>query len=268
MKQVTQGYADTETASTRKPVELYTLWGRAIYYLTSADAPVDFGVHTYEPAVIKRGIIETNSNLESKELEVTFSRVNPALAAYLANNPLNNMLVIIQKLFRDMDPPAATYIYVGRVKNISISGEAILVKCVAPDYFLKTQIPKMVYQPECNWTLFGTECGKNESGYKRILPVAVSEDGRTLTADWIADKPSNYYTLGYAEHQSLRSLVVEHLGTHVKLAYPLPGLENGEAAWLCAGCDGKIETCRDKFQNVSRFGGFPYIPDDNPCLWT
>lgn len=38
----------------------------------------------------------------------------------------------------------------------------------------------------------------------------------------------------------------------------------GESVYLSSGCDKKNSTCAEKFNNISNFGGFPYMPTDNP----
>jgi hypothetical protein len=39
-----------------------------------------------------------------------------------------------------------------------------------------------------------------------------------------------------------------------------------EEVFLFPGCDGKRGTCKDKFGNYTRFGGFPHMPVGNPSM--
>ena len=39
-----------------------------------------------------------------------------------------------------------------------------------------------------------------------------------------------------------------------------------EEVFLFPGCDGKKGTCKDKFGNYTRFGGFPHMPVGNPSM--
>jgi hypothetical protein len=42
-------------------------------------------------------------------------------------------------------------------------------------------------------------------------------------------------------------------------------LADNNTVMVYPGCDGRIETCRDKFDNLIHFLGFPFIPDENPA---
>ena len=42
-----------------------------------------------------------------------------------------------------------------------------------------------------------------------------------------------------------------------------PAPEVGAAFEIFAGCDKRLETCREKFQNVPNFRGFPFTPGDS-----
>ena len=63
-----------------------------------------------------------------------------------------------------------------------------------------------------------------------------------------------------------RRPVVGHSGEDVLLRYPFPGLETGDTVTVYPGCDKKMATCRDKFSNQARFGGFPWIPSTSPFI--
>lgn len=43
--------------------------------------------------------------------------------------------------------------------------------------------------------------------------------------------------------------------------FPTP--QTGDLVVLTTGCDGRLETCRGKFDNVENFRGFPHIPGDD-----
>ncbi len=44
---------------------------------------------------------------------------------------------------------------------------------------------------------------------------------------------------------------------------PNPAPTVGERVLLTVGCDRRVATCRDKFQNILNFQGFPHIPGDD-----
>jgi uncharacterized phage protein (TIGR02218 family) len=43
-------------------------------------------------------------------------------------------------------------------------------------------------------------------------------------------------------------------------------IEVGDTFDITAGCDKRLETCRDRFSNVVNFGGFPHMPGNDYAL--
>lgn len=57
-------------------------------------------------------------------------------------------------------------------------------------------------------------------------------------------------------------------GTLSKLSLQAPvfGMTNGESVQITAGDAHDVQTCKNKFNNVKRFGGYPYAPSANPFI--
>ena len=63
----------------------------------------------------------------------------------------------------------------------------------------------------------------------------------------------------------IRRAVISHSFGNLTLATPLlEPLPPGARVSLYAGCDKGLNTCKDKFANFNRYGGFPFIPIKNP----
>ena len=80
-----------------------------------------------------------------------------------------------------------------------------------------------------------------------------------------ANYPSGYFMGGMirAPDGSLR-FVIHHVGDVLTLSRKHEGLVEDSQVTLYPGCDRTKETCISKFNNLSNFGGFPYIPVKNP----
>jgi hypothetical protein len=61
-----------------------------------------------------------------------------------------------------------------------------------------------------------------------------------------------------------RRMVTGQSGTSLTLSYPFAGLGVGDTVTLRKGCDHSFATCKAKFSNGERYGGFPIVPDKNP----
>ena len=57
--------------------------------------------------------------------------------------------------------------------------------------------------------------------------------------------------------------IIKHTGDTLDLFVPIQN-DLSSPILLLAGCDKSLDTCLNKFDNISRYGGFPYIPEINP----
>jgi uncharacterized phage protein (TIGR02218 family) len=52
----------------------------------------------------------------------------------------------------------------------------------------------------------------------------------------------------------------------MKAEAPVRPIEVGDDFSVVAGCDERLETCRDRFANVVNFRGFPHIPGQDTVI--
>jgi uncharacterized phage protein (TIGR02218 family) len=105
--------------------------------------------------------------------------------------------------------------------------------------------------------------------------VALTGD-RSLTASGLAGFSGGWFTLGrltwtsganagrtaeVASHQLVSG--VRHIAL---LEAPVRPIEAGDGFVVRAGCDKRLETCRDRFANVVNFRGFPHIPGQDTVI--
>ena len=268
MKSVSVDYEIKEESFTRKPVELYHLWmGSTHWRYTSGDINVTYGGYIYSPATMKRGSVEYNSDLQVSQLQIQFAKITEPVIDYIVLNPIELVWVEVLKLFRDQSPLEASVIFIGQIKNVAIKGTSAQATCVGFEYFLKQPIPRLRYQPNCNWQLFDSKCTKTVTGYTDTSAITLSADELTLTHADFGVRGDDYFTRGYVVFDQYKRYVVEHTGNDIKIRFKIPGLITGSTVTVYAGCDGSINTCENKFSNLDNFGGFPYMPIDNPCTW-
>jgi len=274
MKSASQDYIAQEESFYRRPFELYKIWrGSDVWRYTSGDIAVDYEGYTWQPATIERGTVQYNSDLECSELEVTFAKVDPAVTAYFAGFPMKKTWIEVRKLFHGLNPLEHVVLFVGEIHSVALKGPAAQAKCVGAESVLRRSVPRYTYQPECNWTLFGAQCGLDDTAYKLSVAADVQVDENTntqwLVATEFGGQLDGYWVLGCVEYENDKYPIAEHAGHSIRLSRPIAGLTEGENININVypGCDGKLATCRDKFNNLLNFGGHPYIPLDNPCMW-
>lgn len=132
------------------------------------------------------------------------------------------------------------------------------------------------YTASCRHTLYSSSLEAGKIGYCGVNPATFSSTGSiqsVITPKWKFDvgstgKPEGYFTNGTITFTSgtsngLTYHVKNHTGNTITLAlataFVIPA---GTTFVLRAGCDKTFETCKNKFNNVINYGGFPHIQPD------
>jgi hypothetical protein len=63
-----------------------------------------------------------------------------------------------------------------------------------------------------------------------------------------------------------KRLIISNVANVININFPFHDAEDGDAVELVRGCDHTYSICDTKFSNTKQFGGFPYIPGENPFL--
>jgi uncharacterized phage protein (TIGR02218 family) len=268
MKDVSAAYIAKEEADQRKPVELYHIWrdGGEHWRYTDGDVSVTYDGNTYSPATLKRSVTKYETRLEVSTLQIEAPYVEDAVIDFIAINPVEILWISVMKLHRDQVPLEADVIFIGQIKDVSFKGISAKVNCVGFEYFLKQIIPVWRYQLTCNHMVFDTKCALVEASYKTTAVVTLDSTKTVLTSATFAGQIDGYFTGGKVMFGVESRAVVSHVGSVVTLIYKMAELEDNDSVDAYPGCDGRIETCRDKFNNVDNYLGFPFIPVENPAM--
>lgn len=260
-----------ELAELRQPVELYHFWmGSTDWYFTSGDVPITFDGQVYTPAYIDRTEINFNVDLEVSQCDITVANVTDPILSFMNVTPSQEIWVSIFRIFRDDTPYEASVVFLGNPVDGTRKGATVKIQCVGFEQYLKGLVPHFRYQRQCNWTIFDSDCGLTpiEGTTQVTTTVTVSNNNMTIVSADFANVADGILTGGKCYFGSHYRMVAAHSGSTLTLRYPMPGIVNGSSVIVTAGCDGLIEHCVDTFNNLSKFGGHPYIPQDNPVLWS
>jgi uncharacterized phage protein (TIGR02218 family) len=272
MKIVSEEYQTREEANTKQPQELYHFWwGESHWTYTSGDSTLTYNARDYEPSPISRGSVVYNSNLEVSQLAITAHNALQPLIKFLAQNPVELIWVEVLRVFRDQSPIEVGVVFIGQVKMVSVKGLAASVTCVGFESYLKQPIPTDRYGPQCNATLFDSRCGMsdlNASFFAVLTDVLVLENGTCIKHADLAGFDSHFFSLGFLVWGNHKRMITDHQDEKVYIRFAIPDLISGETVTVYAGCDGNLLTCKDKFNNMNNHRGMPFIPMDNPVLWS
>jgi uncharacterized phage protein (TIGR02218 family) len=255
--------------------ECFTIWlstGTILTY-TDLDIPVALNGFTYfANSVLISGLKYKAScgvNVDSQQV-MFFARATdtigdiPFLQA-VQQGVLDGAEIQREKVFfSDWNTPIGSVIlFKGRVAQIDSIGRTSAQVTVASDLvLLDIDMPRNVYQADCQHVLFDAQCGLAAGTYSTAGAVGAGSTQSVIvwsaaTADY--QQGTVAFTSGANTGADVTIKAVS-AGSLV-LAYPLPNAPAaGDTFVATYGCDHTMATCQSRFNNLSQFRGFPFVP--------
>ncbi len=121
------------------------------------------------------------------------------------------------------------------------------------------------FTPFCRAELGDARCKRGLRGFTRETTVAAVSGPQQLTLAALPD-PDHWYDFGRLRFHTganagMDCEIGEQIGDVVTLFAPPPApVAVGDVVEVEAGCDKRLATCRDKFDNVENFRGEPFLP--------
>ena len=267
---------DERSVSQGRPIDLYTLiTPTAIYRVTSHPLDVTFGGDTFTALTMSRGPQQVAQDLTGRELIVYLPITHPVVQRFVASGiPERQVLVTLHRLQEVSG--IAVQAWQGFGTGMQIDGHVAKLRVPSvTDDAMKIKLPVLAAQRLCNHRLFDARCAPNpgvdgpaEASFQ-VSCALVSQSGTTLVVSTLDGHPDGWASLGDVVHVASgeRRYILRQAGATLTLHSPFVGASPGDALAVFAGCDHAIGTCRDKFGNVSNFGGHPEMTTSiNPWL--
>jgi uncharacterized phage protein (TIGR02218 family) len=242
-------------------VELYKfVRGTSTWTKTSSASSVSYGGDTYSPAVMGRGDIESKGEISKAKLEISLDLFDD-LAQEMLGALLFEPLTLTVYTQDEIETAVAWKGRLAEVKpsltKMSLSFESIFSSLKRPGL-------RAVYQKPCRHSIYSPGCGVDKSSFATVGEMT-AVDGTSITIAEAALEDDGYYTGGVIEaSDGQMGFITVHAGSSLTLLRVVSSLTSGEDATIYPGCDELRGTCLNKFDNLDNFGGFPWIPDDNP----
>lgn len=264
--------------------DLYTitLVAGTILRYTSGPRDIVFEGNTYLCA--KSGVVPGFSRgniklaiglmVENIEVNIVFDSTTFILSttpsAFANAGGFDNARVKIDKLltpdqtFQDVSRGVIN-LYNGVVTDVHTTNTKCQLNVASDMISLNAQFPRNYFLPSCNNSLFDGGCGLNKESLAVTATCTAGNTVKTLTASGLT-QPSEYFALGYVVvltgvNAGLVRSVKASVSGSLSLLYPLPvACANGDTFKAYPGCNKTQATCRDKFSNLGRFRGFPFVP--------
>lgn len=254
------------------PIELYefSYQGTTQRY-NSGDQDRLIELVPYPCARISRSeIIDSGKNVTTTNMTITAEPDFPPAQVFAICPPSDVVNLVIKRIHTgDLTDPRV--IWMGRVISVGWSQEDCKITCQSLFTRLKQPGLRRLYGATCPHLLYsqGTgNCGVDPEAFKAQVLISGAE-GITVQGAGFAAFPDQYFQGGKLEVEISPGVfekrgIQAHVGDTLTMTHRLPGLEGLMTVDVYPGCDKKITTCHNKFNNVVNFGGFPYIPQKNP----
>lgn len=241
--------------------------GVTTWRYTGAAQPVDYDGHTWNPTEISMGNVTQSNEMNKDTLPLEFPRGHEFAAQFVEYSPEQVTSVTVFRMHID-EAEVAVY-WKGRVIGASAQESVVTVECEPIFTSLRRAGLRARYQILCRHSLYQRGCNLDKANFENP-GNATAVDGATLTVTEAAGLDAGYLVGGMIGYNGVLRYVMNHVGDQVTLIRQVPELtqeitDNATAAIIMyPGCQHNYSTCKDKFNNLDNFGGFPWIPDANP----
>lgn len=247
--------------------------GAVEYRYTSAAHFAADSNNTWEPIALDMSEITQTNEMAKDSVKIKIPRDNVFARLFLGGVPEQITSVTIYRGHAGDVDEEYQVTWKGRVAGASASGDAVTIEC--ENIFTSMRRPglRARYQKNCRHALYRRGCNINDYDYA-VAGVVTAASGFLVTIDDLIDSniADGHFTGGMIETgDGFLRYITLHSGSILTLVRPLQSLEdevNSSVGYasviLYPGCDHTRATCKAKFNNLSNFGGFPWIPGKNP----
>jgi len=256
------------------PIYLYRFTKNSINYdycSAAEDQVIASPAGTFVASSLQHGKIGVGQPVRKDSLDVVFPVSHPfAILLLQRSTQFSPTTVTIWRGHLDDAANEFVVIFKGKVRAAKLMDEtAIALECSG--FYSAVKLPGLggVVHPSCRHALYFGGCGLAKSAFEDVGTVT-NIVGNVLTIPEASAEADDFYTSGTLEFQGSQTFITAHTGTSITLrAIPaslLTFFQSGTnpVTTIARGCDHSIDICVSKFSNVVNFGGFPYIPDNDP----
>lgn len=159
--------------------------------------------------------------------------------------------------------------YVGEITNVNQPRPgAAELSCTTISASLNRDGLRLGWSRTCPHSVYDGGCKAVKANYKVDGTIDTVAPG-IITVSEAAVLPDDWFSGGFIEwvdpDRGLERRAIEkHTGNQLLLFGTSDGLTGGLELSMYPGCDRTTLTCRDKFNNLPNYGGFPSMPDKSP----
>ena len=244
---------------------------------TSYDFNLIVAGHTYYSSgeIIKREGVSLSLGVEVDNLNVTIYATDDhtiggiSIIKAFHNGQMDGARFKLERIFLSPSNPintsaGAILLFEGRLIEPELDRNRVEVSVASDLDDLAVQMPRNLYQPSCNNTLFDSACALRRQDY--VVNTTIETGSTTSRILCSLSQPQGWFTQGVIEflddgNAGLKRTVRLHESGALLLTLPLlEAPQSGQRIKVYPGCDKRFETCINRFSNKEHFRGAPFIP--------
>lgn len=247
-----------------EPIELFRfVFNETEYFFTNGLEPyTDLLGNVWEPAPIKRGKLEDTNNEKAGKVKLEFPSTDSFVTKVQSEDSSSITVDVFKVHLNDLDKEQVL-IWSGKVVDKRRSNYKYYIFAEPYINFLNRSGMRGHYQRICRYTLYKEGCYADPNINREQFQV-LGQSGNILT---LSGSPStNIFQGGFVRILNTKQsrMILTYTGDALTLASGFTDISENDTVELFAGCNHSFTDCRDKFNNVENFGGFPWIPLKNP----
>lgn len=210
---------------------------------------------------------------EGVKLQCGLRTADNPFRQFVAGAPVQTMSVKIFKTVAPSFPLSLDLpLYEGDVQEVFFMARGQLsVKLSSVLRISDYTVPRVIIHKLCNWSLYDPPtCGLGVGSYETTGTLSVVTgtyvEAAAFGAKATAQSDANWFALGKIKVGNEVRSVVSQTGNRLFINVAFRSASVGASAKAYAGCDKQRNTCKNKFNNLIRHGGFPYVALKNPQM--
>ena len=261
------------------PTLLFKIYRQGVYYYYSnSKKAIEYDSNTYEPENINvKDSLQINDSQLDSNLTVqiaTSSQLIEDLKLSYDNYPFNIEIYRIQ----NRDAGTAEQMWKSNISSFTITDYKM--SSLMCEGFLSesyTNALTRIFATGCRHILYDNSkfgCKVNKLNHETSDTILAIITNRKIRFSMSTERNPDYFIGGIIDFGDniIRDITnttrMDDGGTHyytLTLIKPIPNtIEVGDAIKLYPGCKHNSDDCINKFNNIDNFGGYEYIPRNNP----